>query len=422
VRLLWKSKKDGAYALALSGGSLFIGTGGRGRLYRVALTDRFPLSIDAKVSAAEITGMVAGSKGLLVSTSTPGSLLRLGAGRAREGVYLTEPLDAKRPARYGALRAVVDTPASTSVRLALRHGNTSTIDDTWGPWTERRPDETEQDKGLSRFVQVRVTLRGVEARSPMLKALELAYRVGNRPPRLKPVKVLAPGVRVEPMPDDEPKGRTFSVSGDSFDDFIFVPGKAVVPEDAKPRARQTFERGWRTAVWEGLDEDGDRLSFDVYLQSLEEERTITLGRDLDQGFITFAADRLPDGRYRVRVEASDSPVNTAAEALRAVRESDPFVIDHTSPRLSRLRASPVDGGVRIGFEVSDGSPLRGAWCSQDGSAWIAMAAEDGMADEGRENFSGVVSISAGKKVKATVVRCAAEDIVGNRGLSEIRVR
>ncbi len=421
VRLLWASSKDGVYALALQGDSLLIGTGGRGRLYRVALQPRWPVSLAGKLSSAELTGLATAPDGtVLVAGSVPGRLYTIGAGLAREGVYLSPPFDAKRPARLGVLRASFVRPPGTALRFALRQGNTEKPDQTWGPFVDVELDEGGGLERVSRYAQVRVTLSGKGDQGPQLLGLELAYRTRNRAPRILRIDVLAPGVRAESMPDDEPKGRTFAVSKSSFDDFRFVPGKPVAPGEPKPRARQTYERGWRTVTWQTKDADGDELLAEVLLHELGGPSTV-LGRGLRHSFVAFEADRLPDGRYRVEVRVHDGPGNSAGQIESAVLRGEPFVIDHSPPGIRQLRAEATRGGVRVRFVAHDGSPLRGAWCSRSGEHWVAIEPEDGIVDELEERFEGTVARPASAQ-GPLILRCAVEDLVGNRALGEIRVR
>ncbi|MBN2360619.1 MAG: hypothetical protein JXR83_14280 [Deltaproteobacteria bacterium] len=421
VKLLFKSKKDGAYALALVPGALYVATGGRGRLYRVELSDRFSVSLLAKADSTALTGLVAAGPALVVAGSTPGALYRLGAGNRSQGVYLSAPLDAKRAVRPGALRAVTRTPAGTAIEFALRQGNTETVDATWGPFEKIDPGAAPRQALAARYSQVRATLRGTASATPQLRALELAYRGSNRAPQLKKIQILAPGVRVEAMPDDEPKGKTFSVSASAFDDFKFVPGQSVLPTEPRPRVRQTFEQGWQAAAWDGEDDDGDRLSYRVLLTSLDTGAARELARDLDRPFIGFESKRLPDGRYQLTVQVHDGLDNALVDRLDAELQSEPFVIDHTPPQIAGLRAQTDGARLRIQFEGTDLSPLRGAWCSAGGEGWAEIDAVDGLVDQPRERFSSAIELAPALG-RPLVVRCTVEDLAGNRGLAEVQVR
>lgn len=421
VKLLFKSKKDGAYALALAPGALFVATGGRGRLYRVELSGRFPVSLLAKAGASSLTGLVTGKNTLLVAGSTPGAIFRLASENRREGVYLSAPLDAKRAVRIGALRPLAQLPAGTSIEYALRQGNTDAVDATWGPFEQLAPGAAPRASVVARYAQVRATLHGTASATPQLRALELAYRGSNREPQLKKIQVLAPGVRIEAMPDDEPKGKTFSVGSSAFDEFLYVPGRSVLPAEPRPRARQTYEDGWQAIAWDAEDDDGDRLSYEVTLTNLGTGAVQVLGRDLDRPFVGFESGRLPDGQYQVTVRANDGVDNALPDVLTTELQSEPFVIDHTPPQIAGLRAEPTAGLLRVQFDGSDRSTLRGAWCSAGGGAWAEIDADDKLVDEPSERFAGTLQL-APALARPFVVRCALEDLVGNRGLAEVTVR
>ena len=63
-------------------------------------------------------------------------------------------------------------------------------------------------------------------------------------------------------------------------------------------------------------------------------------------YLSWDSTAYPDGKYVLRVTASDAPSNPPDQALTGVRESDPFLIDNTPPeitcwayRSSRIRCS-----------------------------------------------------------------------------------
>ena len=60
-----------------------------------------------------------------------------------------------------------------------------------------------------------------------------------------------------------------------------------------------------------------------------------------------------DGRYIVRVLASDGPSNAADRALVGDRESDPIEIDNTPPAVTTEIAAPGRRRLRLGVRVRD---------------------------------------------------------------------
>jgi hypothetical protein len=105
-------------------------------------------------------------------------------------------------------------------------------------------------------------------------------------------------------------------------------------------------------------------------------------------FYSFDSKAHADGRYQLRVIASDRPANPPSEALTDQNVSEPFTIDNGPPRISNLRAiSPGAGKVRVEAEAEDSySTLDSAEFSLDGGPWLMMPSADGLVDSKKERF------------------------------------
>ena len=93
--------------------------------------------------------------------------------------------------------------------------------------------------------------------------------------------------------------------------------------------------------WQARDPNGDALAYQVDLRQVGNKRWIRIGKDVRKNSYTFDSNTVPDGRYEVRVTASDSPDNPPAIALSKARISEPFTVDNTPPRIEDLRFSPT---------------------------------------------------------------------------------
>ena len=97
----------------------------------------------------------------------------------------------------------------------------------------------------------------------------------------------------------------------------------------------------RTAVtvrWAAHDENGDDLVYSLYLRGDGEHDWHLLKDNITDKAYSFDAALIPDGGYRVKVVASDSPSHTPGDALTGAKESDRFEIDTTPPVVSNLHA------------------------------------------------------------------------------------
>jgi hypothetical protein len=93
---------------------------------------------------------------------------------------------------------------------------------------------------------------------------------------------------------------------------------------------------------------------------------------------------LPEGRYRVRVTASDELSNPPDRVTRDDAESGIVLVDNTPPRLENLRAT----GRRVQGAALDGvGPIQRIDVALAGrDEWVPFYPKDGIFDEAREEF------------------------------------
>ena len=88
---------------------------------------------------------------------------------------------------------------------------------------------------------------------------------------------------------------------------------------------------------------------------------------------------IPDGGYRIKVVASDSPSHSPGEALTGAKESERFEIDTTPPVVNGLHAeealakcaqAPCSAPVHVTFDAEDAaSPISQAEYALDAGTW-----------------------------------------------------
>ena len=104
----------------------------------------------------------------------------------------------------------------------------------------------------------------------------------------------------------------------------------------------SFAKGHLGARWLANDDNGDSLRFQLEIRGENETAWKPLREDLRERYYSWDSTAFPDGKYRVRVTASDAPSNTPEKALTSSRESDRFLIDNMAPEISGL-AGTVNG-------------------------------------------------------------------------------
>jgi hypothetical protein len=93
-----------------------------------------------------------------------------------------------------------------------------------------------------------------------------------------------------------------------------------------------------------------------------------------------------DGRYVVRVIASDALVNATDRVLTGDRESDTIVVDNTPPVITTEIARQT-GGLRLVVRVRDNlSPIQKLEYSISAGPWQLVYPADGVADSPDERY------------------------------------
>ena len=163
------------------------------------------------------------------------------------------------------------------------------------------------------------------------------------------------------------------------------------------------------------------MEYAIYYRALN-ETTFRLLRDkLRDSFYTIDGATLADGRYIIKVVASDAPDNPAGQALWGERLSEPVDIDNTPPALRAVGQPQVGGkGLRVVFDVEDATgKVKKADLSVDGAPWTPIFPDDGIADNGRERYSLDLPVTAAGE---HTISLRVFDTSGNVGTLSVAAR
>ena len=151
-----------------------------------------------------------------------------------------------------------------------------------------------------------------------------------------------------------------------------------------------------TVRWAAHDDNGDDLVYSLYLRGDGERNWHLLKDNITDKAYSFDAALIPDGGYRVKVVASDSPSHNPGEALSDSRESERFEIDTTPPVVSNLHVeqalakcaqAPCPAPVRVTFEAEDAaSPIAHAEYALDAGTWQYIDPVGKLSDSKREHY------------------------------------
>ncbi len=387
VETVWQSSAEGVYSLALADTRVLAGTGPGGHVYDVGVEGQ--ASLLSRLDAEQVVALVsAGASGTLVATSNIGRVHRLGTSFRAQGEYLSEVKDTGATSTWGTLRFRAEVPDGTAVRLHTRSGNTGTPDDTWSAWSRPRGDAdgSQVASPPARFVQWRAELVTADgSRTPTLHRVEMAYVPGNLAPRLTALRVHPAGVIYRQNSAFE-DGLPFAQIPPSVAELLRAMDSSGTASAGRVfLGRPFYMPGLRTFTWEATDPNGDGLVYALEFRGEEEPNWKPLVQQLDRTQFTFDTARLADGRYVVRVSASDQPSNPEQRARSISATSRAFTVDNTAPVLGALTAEVRGDELRVLGDVHDGTSLvRQLRYSVDGAIWHTVLAADGAADSATE--------------------------------------
>lgn len=400
--LVWTAPGPGLYSLLADGDGVLAATGDPAAVWRIDGDGVSRKVLDP--SAGQATALVRDGERVLLATANPSKVIALSGKRKTAGVFESGAFDAGGFARFGRLTWRADGDAK-KVDIATRSGNTATPDASWSGWSKPIPSGGGAIASPpARYLQYRVTMEpGADAEVSWIEAI---YRVENRAPRVDSIVIEEPGVTIAPKADAPPS-------------YTLPPEQKPSPVRKELAQKRGYQRGWRAARWTTSDPDGDDLLHDVFVRGDGESVWRPLVRRLPESYTTWDAASLPDGRYELRVVASDEAVNGVGRGLSGERISMPFDNDNTPPQVDDVSAKREGRGVRVTFTATDAVAVAAGHASVDGGEWIPISAEDGLADSPRERFSALLpDVDPGEHV--VVLR--ATDRAGNPGSGKAVVR
>jgi hypothetical protein len=416
VDTLWSSTDETPHALLVTADGVLLGTGNKGKIYRIhndrtwAMLSSFP--------ADQVTSLFRGpADSVAVATSNPGKVHVLEPAAGARGSFVSKVKDTDTVSSWGQIRWEAAAPSGAQVEVQTRSGNTASPDSTWSDWSAAhvRPTGEPIASERARFLQVKATLMGKNGASPVLDSITSAYLQRNLRPQIASITVHPPG---------EVFQKPLSISGETE-----ILGLDSGPPSERPGAasrgpappvtsysRKLYQRGIQTFSWKGEDPNGDSLVYEVSYRRVNDTRWRLLRKGLTDAVLAWDTTTVPNGRYVIRVTATDSPSNPESLALSSDKESDPFDVDNTPPTVSLILVPPstVRAVVR-----DDSSLVRKAEYSVDGGRWQEVHPVDGINDEMEETYEIAVGNLGSPGPHVVVVR--GTDLLGNASTARIEV-
>jgi len=406
-RKLWAGKDEIVYSLAATADGLLALTGNRGRILEIqsdgSFADIAHLDAQQAISLAQVPG------GWLVGTANTGKLYSLSSEMGQEEgsrryavssaahTYASDVLDAGALARWGHVE--VD-PDSHGYQLWTRSGNIeqpvrSAKDWGWSDWQQAAGGKIASPPG--RYLQWKVELKP----DGEVSGVGVNYLPVNAAPVVDDVLVV-PGARVNAQAVQAGQPATLSIA-------FPVPAQNGVPAFDPNAANATAplqaqkDRAAVTVRWAAHDDNGDDLSFDLFLRGDGEHVWRPLKKGITDKYYSFDAATLPDGDYEIKVVASDAPSHAPGDFLTGELASDRFELDTTPPEISALKAAtpvpckqPACGkglAISVTFDALDAtSPITHAEYSLDAGPWQYVEPVGGISDSKEEHYSFAIPV------------------------------
>jgi hypothetical protein len=244
-----------------------------------------------------------------------------------------------------------------------------------------------------------------------MEDVSVAYLPRNVAPEVLSISTLPIGVGLQQVvqaPVDP------NVESSGLDPSVFGPIPQVPP-------RRFFQRGARSFQWQAEDRNSDTLEYAIYYRSINDQTFRLLKDKLRDNFYTIDGATLADGRYIIKVVASDGPDNPPDQKLSNERLSEPVDIDNTPPVIKLAAPAATSGDVvRAVFNVDDATgKVKKADVSVDGATWVPAFPDDGIADGGHESYTlNFSQLAPGEHT----ISLRAFDSSGNVGTLSVTVR
>jgi WD40 repeat protein len=349
-------------------GTLLVGTGSEGVIYQVKPAEEETIAL-AKVDPKQVMCLLPTRDGrIIMGLANVGGISAMTSGFAKTGTYTSAVLDASQISAFGKMQLHGSLPKGASLKVATRSGNLSEPDEQgWSKWSEDVPatEFVEIKSPTARFLQYRLMFGSDDGEaSAVVDDVDVAYQVPNLAPQIKSIKLAA----VPPDP-------------------AAMAQAAAAGADASTAAQRGT--GKQTITWESSDPNADAMVYSVSFRQGSRSPWIVLKEKLKEPTFEWDTRSVADGRYEIRVLASDAAANAKGNGKQASRVSDPIVVDNTAPVIGGLRTEVKADGVAVSFMAVDRTSTLASFEYAVDSAddWQAVLPSDNIADGPEESVS-----------------------------------
>ena len=412
VKTLWFSDQEIAYGLYPDDqGNILFSSGKKGKIY--SLSNKEELTLLLETTEEEITLLLPAGEDILVCTSNMATIYRLKNHLNTTGSYESEIKDTKFLSTWGSLSWRVKLPKGTSLKVYTRTGNTQRPGKTWSNWSKVKDHLKAKNiqSPKAKYIQYKITLGTTNKSSPELSEVIVPFLQENIAPTIKLINILPAGLAFMEIPKASVNQVQLSPS-DQIAAEITRASLAIANNSISELSSQkTFRKGAQSFTWEANDPNGDELTYSIYFRGENEGNWKLLKKNYKRLNYTLESGTIPDGRYLVKIVASDIADNPVSSKRSGELISNPFGIDNTPPVFTILsRKIQGSKGIFRFRVIDDSSSLRKAEYAMNGGDWQVVFPHDGVLDSKLEEFEITTkSLDTGEHIVALRVF----DAIGN---------
>lgn len=372
-----KFEREMVYAISGgSDGNVLLATGPNGRVYDMRDNE---LSLLGAVPEKQVVSISNAGNATLITTTNSGAVYRMEARPSATAEFRSTAKDVERFSRFGNYRVEGRNLSAGDVAVSFRSGNTRTPDATWSSWSKAQGTlEGNISTPPARYIQWKLTLPKPNG-DAAIDGVTVAFMNRNVAPSIDAVAVQDPAVIFISSAYPSAPQVVEATNPDEYGIFTSLDS----PRDraAADQGKRMFRKGFRTVSWRASDENGDTLHYSVAFRAKGSNNWLRLRENIEETQINFDTSQLPDGRYELRVTATDASDNPEAP-LTDMKDGVEFQVDNSAPKIA---VTKEDGAVIVHI-TDELSPVGRVEYSADAEKWIRMTPEDGIADSRSETF------------------------------------
>ena len=353
--------------------NLYVVTGNKPGVYKVSKDETSSSLVDVE-EVQVLCCLNTNNNELYVGTGNMGKVYRISPSFVKEGNFISNVLDTTAVSNWGCIYWQGTQPEGTKIALATHSGSCEKPDHTWSDWST--PYQSSGERIVSppaRFIQYKATLQTTSTdTTPAINMVSLSYLPKNQPPKIINFAIEKESSSALQKPaESKTNGK--------------AEAKPQTPAIQKPH----HQIAQKNIQWDVEDPNNDSLQLTIYSRGTDEKAWKVVEKSTQKkGSYAWDTLRLPDGKYQIKLVASDEPDNPPETALSAENIIQPIVIDNTRPIIKSINAAlGADGRYVISGTIKDEySNIIKVQYTIEGQDWTSAYPVDGVFDSQEESF------------------------------------